>query len=329
MSEDAYPLSHWDSYARSLSAGLRTAVAQALRLEPGAPSQELPGGAHLLSHEGGNHAIMEIRLDGRSYCLKRPRPTHRNESEPDRVIRREVGGLCVAQEFAGGRAPAPLAWNAAPAWVLMEWIPGTPLGNGSLLPEQLHELACATRDLAAVRPATSEEPLWNIDWPIEWLLHWQQERLADLQARTDDASRAAAQLVSDWLHSPDPARFLEESDFLVFTRGDQNLANVIWDGATARFVDFEYCGWNDLPRDLSLLTEHIQSYQTTIEAWDAYIDHFGLSIAQRRRCMAGRRRGALAWLTKECLKPGSLHSCPEEGRLEALLQRAMDLCRGR
>ena len=33
------------------------------------------------------HAVAALEVGGRIYCLKRPQPTHRNESETDRVAR--------------------------------------------------------------------------------------------------------------------------------------------------------------------------------------------------------------------------------------------------
>ena len=155
----------------------------------------------------------------------------------------------------------------------------------------------------------------------------QEAKASDSPSGHDDACALAASLIGDWLASADPARFLEASDRLVFSRGDQNLANALWDGERIRFVDFEYCGWNDLARDLSLMTEHIQSYGTPIEDWDWYIDQFDLTPSQRRRALAGRRRQALSWLANECLKPGCLHSFPAMDRIERLLERARQLCR--
>jgi len=96
----------------------------------------------------------------------------------------------------------------------------------------------------------------------------------------DEAAAEASFLMGEWLNSEDPACFLEASDCVVFSRGDQNMANALWDEERIRFVDFEYCGWNDLPRDLSLVTDHVQSYATPIEAWNRFLEHFDLSPAQ-------------------------------------------------
>ena len=327
MTSDPYPLEHWTARRLPLPPSVARAVNLAAQIEDDATERVLDDGSRIVPLAGGNHSVGALHVDGRAYCLKLLRPTTRRPDGADCALVREVGGLCVFTNHAPGRAPSPIAWNASPAWVLAEWLPGQPLGNQCLTDHQLSELASATQEICTLTPRTAGERLWDIDWPIQQLLDWQRQRYTELTGRPDEACAEAAALVSDWLASDDPVRLLEDSDQVVFSRGDQNLANALWDGQTVRFVDFEYCGWNDLPLDLSLLTEHIQSYETPIDAWETYIDRFGLTRRQRLRTLAGRRRQALSWLTYECLAPGCLHSCPEERRLERLLDRARRLCR--
>ena len=327
---EAYPLEHWLSRIQPLPPTVTEAVKQALQIEDPIQEQDLGGSAKLVTLTGaGNHSVFGLHVDESAYCLKRLRRTKRPLADIERVLRREVGGMCTLANLASGRAPLPLAWNLSEAWLLCDLLPGIALGNASLTQLQLQELALATQDVCAITPEYTNEPLWDIDWNIVFLLEWLRGSHAELveKAGDSDACAEAAAITGDWLASSDPNHFLEASDSIVFTRGDQNLANALWDGKRIRFVDLEYCGWNDLPRDLSLVTEHIQSYETPIEAWDWYIDQFDLTPNQHRRTLAGRRRQALSWLAKECLKSGSLRSFPEEKRIERLLSRAKQLCR--
>lgn len=211
----------------------------------------------------------------------------------------------------------------------MELLPGSHLGNVALTASQLVELEVAYKALYQITPATLGERLWAIDWDIRFLVEWMRDHLPVLvnAGHEDEAAAEAASLMGDWLDSDDPAYFLEASDCVVFTRGDQNMANAMWDGKRIRFVDFEYCGWNDLSRDLSLVTDHVQSYATSVEDWNTFLAQFDLTSAQRRRLQAGRRRQALSWLAKECLKPGSLRGLPEGNRIEIVLDRARKLCK--
>ena len=326
MTDDAYPLERWASRLRQLPVKVEGALDHVIGAGNDIAERTVGDGVRIVRAAGGNHSVHAVHVGERTYCVKQPLPTHRHESNTDRVLLREVGGMFVVADNAPGRAPLPHHWHSSPAWLLCDWLPGHALGNRQLTDHQITELALATKDVSALTPENTGEPLWDIDWPIVALVEWQRERHQELLDRGDQASSEAASLVGDWLASDDPALFLEASDFLVFTRGDQNLANAMWDGDTIRFIDFEYCGWNDLPRDLSLLTEHIQSYMTPIDAWETYIDQFSLTKRQRQRTLAGRRRQALSWLTKECLNPGALHSWPAENRVELLLDRARHLC---
>ncbi|MBT6149067.1 MAG: phosphotransferase [Gemmatimonadetes bacterium] len=330
MADEAYPLDHWSKWIQVVPDQVNQAVAQVARMEELPDKQLLQGGVMALPLAGaGNHSVLRLQFAGENYCLKRPRPANRHHGDPELVLRREVGGMCSLVDRVPDRCPRPLSWSTSPPWLLAQLLPGSHLGNTALTRQQLSELASAYKDLCQITPDTIDEPLWNIDWPIVFLMDWLQKQLPLLTDRgKEDASSAeAASLVSDWLASEGPASFLGASDQLVFSRGDQNMANVMWDGDRIRFVDFEYCGWNDLPRDLSLVTDHIQSYATPIEDWNVFVEQFDLTSSQRRRLQAGRQRGALSWLTKECLKPGSLRGISEENRIERLLDRARKLCR--
>ena len=328
MADDAYPLEHWSNRIQAVPQPVTQAVAQVIQLEELSATQELPGGVTALPLDGaGNHSVLGLRFAGESYCLKRPRPNNRHRGDPELVLRREVGGMCSLRDRVPDRCPLPVSWNSSPAWLLAELLPGTHLGQAELTESQLAELAHAYKALYQITPESIDEPLWNIDWPIDFLVGRLQEALTQLidRGREDAASAEAASLVGDWFTSDGPALFLEASDCVVFARGDQNMANAMWDGERIRFVDFEYCGWNDMARDLSLVTDHIQSYATPIESWNWFVAQFDLTPSQQRRLRAGRRRQALWWLAKECLKPGSLRSYHAENRIETLLSRARTL----
>lgn len=329
MEDDAYPLDHWTAWRQEVPEPVSAAVSQLAHAGGLADERQLADGVSVFPLAGaGNHRVLGLRFDGQSYCLKCPQPTNRHRGLPELVVRREVGGLCTLVDRVPDRCPRPLTWSSSPAWVLASLVPGTHLGNVELTRPQLEELARAYQALYQITPDTVDAPLWPVDWPIAFLLeHMQQQQpLLAEKGRHGAIAAEAASLISDWLSSDGPTSFLASSDRLVFARGDQNMANALWDGSRIRFVDFEYCGWNDMARDLSLVTDHIQSYATPVQAWDWFVDQFDLTPSQRRRLQAGRRRQALSWLAKECLRPGSLHGLPEENRLVALLIRARSLC---
>ena len=323
---EPYPLAHWADRMQEVDPKVLEAVAAAVSgvgANADVAVEPLAG--------AGNHKVFGLRFAGRDYCLKQPTPTKRHKGMPELVLRREVGGLCALADRLPGICPRPLAWNTDPTWLLMEMLPGNHLGNTALTQSQLTALADAYKEFYGLRPQTAGEALWDIDWDVRFMVQWMVDHRAALAdaGQKDGAAAEAAALMGEWLDSPDPARFLEDSDCLVFARGDQNMANAIWDGDRVRFVDMEYCGWSDIARDLSLVTDHIRSYETPVEGWDFFLSQFDLSASQRRRLLAGRRRQALSWLAKECLRPGSLLGVPrgdgQGGRVEVLLDRARAL----
>ncbi|MFC1525240.1 phosphotransferase family protein [Candidatus Latescibacterota bacterium] len=320
---DPYPPDHWLLHAGPLDERSEEALRAALAFDPssadanpghGVTVWELPGGGH--------HSALGLEVDGRRYCLKRL------GGADEQALGREVGGMCFLTSRGIRRAPVPCSWSSSPPYVLTDLLPGRPLGNAILTPGQLGGIAEASKELYRIKLHNQEEPLWGIDWDIEAELHALRTRCDRLAAsrHREGLVQEAADLIGNWLKSADPGLFLADSDHVVFSRGDQNLANCLWDGGQIRFVDFEDCGWNDIARDLSLLTDHIQSYGTPVADWEWYIDQFGLSKQQRQRALAARRRQALSWLSIECLKPGSLHSVPKEHLLARLFERARALC---
>ena len=324
-----YPLDHWASRMQEIPPAISEAIAVAVQAKDQPTHHALESGATIEPLSGaGNHNVLGLHFEGQSYCLKQPTPTNRHQGNPEIVLRREVGGMCMLIDRVADICPRPISWSKDPAWLLMEMLPGSHLGNVALTQPQLIELAIAYKSLYRITPKTLDEPFWDIDWDIHFMVEWMRDHLPQLveAGQKYEAAAEAASLMGDWLDSQDPACFLETSDCVVFARGDQNMANMMWDGQRMRIVDFEYCGWNDMPRDLSLVTEHIRSYETPIEDWNIFVEQFDLTPAQRRRLQAGRRRQALSWLAKECLKPASLQGAPESNRVETLLGRARELC---
>lgn len=100
------------------------------------------------------------------------------------------------------------------------------------------------------------------------------------------------------LASKEALHLSEEPAKRVFMRGDPNLANCLWDGERLYLIDFEYAGWSDKAYDLADLTEHPQSLGTDRKSWDAFMETFALSEAERRRYSASCKLLSLFWLGK-------------------------------
>lgn len=66
------------------------------------------------------------------------------------------------------------------------------------------------------------------------------------------------QILSRWDDSGDVA-ILAEPARRIFSRGDANLLNWLWDGMSNQAVDYEFAGYSDLAFDYADLTERISS----------------------------------------------------------------------
>ena len=197
---EAYPLEHWSSRIQPLSANVTEAVDRALQIDDRDPEQDLGGNAKLIALSGaGNHTVFRLHVDDRAYCLKRLRGTERPLANIERVLRGEAGGMCTLARLAPGRAPRP---------VCLEPVRGLDSLRASAweCPRKCRTDATATAgaspgDAGRVRqhPESIDEPLWDIDWNIAFLLEWLRDSYAELveKAANDNACAEAAAIMGD------------------------------------------------------------------------------------------------------------------------------------
>jgi hypothetical protein len=179
----------------------------------------------------------------------------------------------------------------------MTLVPGTPLVGRELTFDQLRALAQTMLKLQTIVPGDApdffllrvggarEEASWSVLRRVE----------SDDIACLNEAQFAAYRPLRDrWLASGDRAILAEEAP-IIFSRGDANLANWLWDGDQVRAVDFEYAGWSDRAWDLADLVEGVWARRTPDEKWGAFVEWFDLSPDERRRFAAARRALAVFW----------------------------------
>jgi thiamine kinase-like enzyme len=197
----------------------------------------------------------------------------------------------------------------------MERLPGQPLHERPIGSSELAALGDAVAALHAV-PGGAQFATTVMGTPAVFV---EQVRLTAerLGARADDplAAASAARLRA-WLASDDGA-ILARPAPTVFSRGDTNLANCLWDARRVRSVDFEYAGRSDAAFDLADLLEHASAHRVGEEAWAPLLGRFPLDTAGRERFRAARRLAAHFWLTI-VWRPAL--GRPEE-RIEAQLRR--------
>lgn len=224
--------------------------------------------------------------------VKRYRSWDRGEAD------REWSGLSTLHQHAPGISPQPLrrrCEDGAPV-IEMTRVPGQPFGAAKLSPTQVGALA---RTLTRTHRAVPGEVL--MCWPErQWgpaeltslVRSWVRDAPPVACAPTSDALEAAAA----WLDSADignPTAPLAER---VFTHGDGNLGNFLWDGAGCRVVDFEDGGVSDPAYEIADLLEHVSVRPRGLIEADDLIEALALSRPQQARLRMFRRLMAVYWL---------------------------------
>jgi Ser/Thr protein kinase RdoA (MazF antagonist) len=220
---------------------------------------------------------------------------------------REWACLTLLAEHAPGVAPRPLrreTHDGAPV-VVMERLPGEPLGRTPVTEEQTRSLGRALRQvydvpLDSIRATGIGERLFGPSTLPAAAADWfsGSHDLAECQdpALVEQAVDAAR----GWLASPES---LPEPRLLTLGISDLNPANVLWDGEVCRLVDFEDGGLTDPAYELADHVEHLAGRLAGVYDAGALADAVGLSAEERERMEAYRPLWAIFWLA--VLLPGS------------------------
>ena len=220
---------------------------------------------------------------------------------------REWGCLRLLAVHAPGVAPRPLRReivDGAPV-VVMERLPGEPLGGAPLRPVQTTVLGETLRRLyavprAAVRAAGIGERSYGISTHAATVGEWLADSY-DLTACQDPVLVGeAVDRALTWLATPG---VLPEPELRGLGIADLNPANVLWDGERCRLVDFEDGGLSDPAYELADHVEHIASRLTGVYDTQALVGAVGLDEADRERFTAYRPLWAAFWLAM--LLPGN------------------------
>jgi hypothetical protein len=218
---------------------------------------------------------------------------------------REWACLTLLAAHAPGLAPRPLRREDGETPVIvMERIPGDPLGPRPLTTVQTEALGASLRRLYGV--------------PVELV------REAGVGPRRHGAAEHA-QVMREWLagdhdlgecldpvlvgEAVDVARAfvvsppVPEPAFTALGIADLNPANVLWDGRRVRLVDFEDGGLSDPAYELADHVGHLGSRLPGVYDVRALADAVGLDAEARERLEAYRPLWAAFWLAM--LLPGN------------------------
>ena len=218
---------------------------------------------------------------------------------------REWACLAVLAEHAPGLAPRPLRReDGATPVIVMERLPGEALAPRPLTREQTAALGAALRRLydvsvEVVRAAGIGPRRYGAREHAGMLDDWLGDD-HDLAECVDPALVAEA-LEAARAHVAEPR--LPEPVTSVLGIADLNPANVLWDGAACRLVDFEDGGLSDPAYELADHVEHLGSRLPGVYDPAGLVDAVGLDAAARERMAAYRPLWAAFWLAM--LLPGN------------------------
>jgi aminoglycoside phosphotransferase (APT) family kinase protein len=254
-----------------------------------------PCGFRLLG-TGFNNAVYTFDAgSGEPLCLKCYCVDERRRAE------REWAALCALEAASVYVAPRPVSFHPDPVSpvVIMERITGEPLGHTRLTVIQAAALADSVRECQrALLPGDPGVPAHAVWGDAPSLLRRVSAFFADERLSSKEAARDAKALWREWFGREGELRSVCSVPPPVFSRGDPNLANCLWDGERIRIVDWEYSGWGDRILDAADTVEHIQSRHTPDTVWEAFTLRFGLSEVEQARYEALRRLVALFWVMK-------------------------------
>lgn len=241
---------------------------------------------------GMNNAVYRVQLADQPVCVKLYKIDERQRAE------REWQALCWLAERGLGIVPQPLGFSPDPELpaVVMEFVPGVSLSDQQPGSRGVAALAATLKQFYALTPEISAYPHTVLGTPLG-LMQRVESWLSQLADRTDEPLVAQILATAAQWDSKADRTILAMPAPLVFSRGDPNLANCLWDGQRVRCVDLEYSGWSDVAFDLADLIEAQPSRHISDPVWERFIDSFALHDTAQRRLSAARRLCAVFWIS--------------------------------
>jgi aminoglycoside phosphotransferase (APT) family kinase protein len=239
---------------------------------------------------------------------------------------REWRALTLLHEFAPGLSPKPVRRGTAEGrpFVVMSRLPGEPLGEQPLTPAQVAGLGEAMSRLYRSVPdeALAGVPArnWGADQMVARVRDWSAEPWGAISRPVERALSVG----STWLAGPEASAVVEPPGERVFTLGDGNLGNVLWDGTRCYLVDFEDAGASDIAYEVADLVEHISVWLDGMVTAGALAPCFTLTASERGRLLLCRRLFAIFWLLM-LLPDNPAHHRNPQGTLERQAHRVVEL----
>ncbi|WP_329431174.1 aminoglycoside phosphotransferase family protein (plasmid) [Streptosporangium sp. NBC_01495] len=246
---------------------------------------------------------------------------------------REWRALQLLATYAPGLAPAPLRANldadapTAVPTVVMSRLPGAPLGQEPVTPQQLAAMATAITTLQSAIPAQvlAELPP-RLGDPTSMLTEVRTWYASGPELGADPLVAKAFASGADWLFDNSLEALAHAPVGAVLGSGDGNLGNIIWDAdmRRVRLVDYEYSGRSDRAYELAEIAEHISMWVRGAVDPSSLLELFDLSAAEQRRLKEFRRLFAFFWFLM-LLPKSPAHPRNPAGTLQHQAERLLTL----
>jgi phosphotransferase family enzyme len=242
---------------------------------------------------GRNNVVYRWESPQGPACIKVYRVDER------RRIHREWQALTLLARHAITQVPTPLWIDLSPEQpaLAMSLLPGVPVPELDHSEDALRGVVATMIDLSNLPLSGELADLERIDAAGHYIIRITRIWAGQLTEHPSDAlTRDLIGLLDRWAASQD-VEILAEPAARIFSRGDSNLVNWLWDGTQVRCVDFEFSGYSDLPFECADLIEHISARDVADSTWEQLISAFPLdSDHDTQRFAAAQRTCALRWL---------------------------------
>lgn len=218
---------------------------------------------------------------------------------------REWACLTLLAEHAPGLAPRPLRREDGETPVIvMERIPGEPLAPRPLTTLHTQALGASLRRLydvpvEVVREAGIGPRRYGAAEHAQVMVEWLADDHDLGECLDPGLVREALAVARDFVTAPP----VPQPRWTALGIADLNPPNVLWDGRTARLVDFEDGGLSDPAYELADHVEHLGSRLPGVYDVQALPGAVGLDDEARERMAAYRPLWAAFWLAM--LLPGN------------------------
>uniref|UniRef100_UPI003F49A858 aminoglycoside phosphotransferase family protein n=1 Tax=Nonomuraea sp. CA-252377 TaxID=3240003 RepID=UPI003F49A858 len=213
---------------------------------------------------------------------------------------REWHGLTLLQETGIDKAPTPLWLDPSPCHdaLGMTYLPGTPVPD---LPDDM--IAPALKALAGLHSRLQQLPLQGLHRALPRIDHWQHyiARLtrvwpAQLAAAAHDPETSDMRALLRAWEEHGGRTIPPEIGEPVFSRGDSNLLNWLWNDGGIGCVDLEFSGYSSIAFDAADLIEHISARDVPDPVWETLLPDLGVTGKIMPDFLAAQRTCALRWL---------------------------------